>query len=187
MTDLENINNGMLTIDSRDVAKMMELPHYEVLKKLEGTSYPDGRTKQVGIIPTLTKGNIPVSDYFTRDVYTDSTGKSNTCYQCTKMGCEMLANKLTGEKGILFTAKYVEKFNAMEQKIKVPALKSNSKAGGLNGLLKTLNGVMKEEKIIAHKRAEVLKDVAGQCGIIIPDDFVKKPAFVQVVLNLPVE
>ena len=62
MNNLENINNGMLTIDSRDVAKMMELPHYEVLKKLEGTSYPDGRTKQVGIIPTLTnltKGNFP--------------------------------------------------------------------------------------------------------------------------------
>jgi hypothetical protein len=26
------------------------------------------------------------------------------------MGCELLANKLTGEKGILFTAKYVKRF-----------------------------------------------------------------------------
>jgi hypothetical protein len=30
------------------------------------------------------------------------------------MGCELVANKLTGEKGILFTIAYVAKFNAME-------------------------------------------------------------------------
>ncbi|MCD3196274.1 phage antirepressor Ant [Clostridium botulinum C/D] len=32
------------------------------------------------------------------------------------MGCEFLANKFNGEKGILFTAKYVERFNEMEEK-----------------------------------------------------------------------
>ena len=36
--------------------------------------------------------------------------KTYKCYECTKMGCELLANKLTGEKGILFTAKYVKRF-----------------------------------------------------------------------------
>jgi hypothetical protein len=30
------------------------------------------------------------------------------------MGCEMVANKLTGERGILFTAAYVTRFNEME-------------------------------------------------------------------------
>ncbi len=34
------------------------------------------------------------------------------------MGCEILGNKLQGEKGILFTAQYVKKFNYMEQSIK---------------------------------------------------------------------
>ena len=34
------------------------------------------------------------------------------------MGCELLGNKQQGEKGILFTAKYVERFNEMEQAIK---------------------------------------------------------------------
>ena len=29
----------------------------------------------------------------------------------------MVANKLTGEKGVIFTAQYVEAFNKMEQKI----------------------------------------------------------------------
>lgn len=59
-----------------------------------------------------------LSDYFIESSYKDASGKSNKCYECTKMGCEMLANKLTGEKGILFTAKYVKRFNDMEQHIK---------------------------------------------------------------------
>lgn len=37
-----------------------------------------------------------------------------------KKGCEMVANKLTGEKGVIFTAKYVNRFAEMEQKIKIP-------------------------------------------------------------------
>lgn len=32
----------------------------------------------------------------------------------------MVANKLTGEKGVIFTAKYVNRFAEMEQKIKLP-------------------------------------------------------------------
>ena len=44
-------------------------------------------------------------------------GETRKCYECTKMGCELLANKMTGEKGILFTARYVKKFNEMEQTI----------------------------------------------------------------------
>ncbi|WP_373845681.1 hypothetical protein, partial [Clostridium sp.] len=64
--------------------------------------------------------------------------------------------------------------------------KGNSKAGGLNGLLKTLNSVMKDEKLVPWKRAEVIKSVAESYGLILPDEFVKKPAFVQVTLNLPI-
>jgi len=61
----------------------------------------------------------------------------------------------------------------------------DSKAGGLNGFLKTLNGVMKEEDISAWQRAEVIKDVAEQCGVKIPDSFVQKPLFMQITLNVP--
>ena len=38
------------------------------------------------------------------------------------MGCELLANKMTGEKGILFTARYVKKFNDMEKAIEQQVL-----------------------------------------------------------------
>lgn len=36
----------------------------------------------------------------------------------TKLGCDFLANKFTGEKGILFTARYVKRFHEMEEALK---------------------------------------------------------------------
>ena len=99
------------TISSLEVAEMMGIKHYQVLEKLEGTK------KVKGIIPTLTDHNFMVSDYFIESTYIDSSGKKNKCYDCTKMGCDFLANKFTGEKGIIFTAKYVKRFNDMEQVI----------------------------------------------------------------------
>lgn len=101
------------TINTREVSEMMKVKHYKILEKLEGTK--DGKTK--GIIPVLANHEIVVSEYFIEDTYKDATGKSNKQYQCTRLGCEFLANKFTGEKGILFTAKYVKKFNQMEKQI----------------------------------------------------------------------
>ena len=115
--ELQVFNNEVKTIPSYEVAEMMEREHAKVLKMLEGETYKDGRTKVVGIIPTLTKARTRVSDFFIESTYKDASGKQNKCYECTKMGCELLANKMTGEKGILFTARYVAKFNEMEQVI----------------------------------------------------------------------
>lgn len=102
------------TITSLEIAEMMEVPHAEILKKLEGTTKADGTVKTKGIIPVLSEGNFPVADYFVETTYIDAQGKPRKCYDCTKMGCELLANKFTGEKGIIFSAKYVERFNKME-------------------------------------------------------------------------
>lgn len=107
--------NNTNTITTLEIAEMMEVPHYEILKKLEGTTNPDGSTKQAGIIPTLGKGKIPVTDYFIKSTYLTGQNKKMPCYEVTKIGCDFLANKFTGEKGILFTAKYVKRFNEMER------------------------------------------------------------------------
>lgn len=106
------------TITTLEIAEMMEMPHYEILKKLEGTTNPDGSVKQVGIIPVLNRGNFPVSEYFLISSYKDAKGESRKCYDVTKLGCDFLANKFTGEKGILFTARYVKRFADMEQALK---------------------------------------------------------------------
>lgn len=110
-------DNGQ-TITSLEIAEMMEMEHYEILKKLEGTTRIDGSVKRVGIIPVLTQGNFLVSDYFIASSYKDASGKENKCYLVTKMGCDFLANKFTGEKGILFTARYVKRFHEMEDALK---------------------------------------------------------------------
>lgn len=112
-----NVKVEVETITTVEIAEMMEVEHKEILKKLEGTTKPDGSAKQIGIIPVLTKGNFPLSDYFILSSYKDSSGKENKCYLVTKLGCDFLANKFTGEKGIIFTAKYVKRFRDMEEHI----------------------------------------------------------------------
>jgi phage regulator Rha-like protein len=102
------------TITSIEVAEMMETEHSKILRKLEGDS------KQKGIIATLSEAEIGVADYFIVGTYSDAQGKPRKCYEITKLGCDFLANKFTGEKGIIFTAKYVKRFRDMEQIIKKP-------------------------------------------------------------------
>jgi len=100
------------TIPSYEVAKMMGKEHWEVLRMLEGSK------DRKGIIEVLEDDpQLVVVDYFIMSTYDDAKGETRKCYECTKLGCDMLANKMTGEKGILFTAKYVKKFNEMENSL----------------------------------------------------------------------
>ena len=112
------ISNNVLTIDSREVAEMLEKQHWMVLRDIEGSK--DGKTK--GIIDVLNDNKIVVVDFFIESSYKDAKGETRKSYLVTKKGCEVLANKMTGEKGILFTIKYVNKFNEMEQQLQQPRL-----------------------------------------------------------------
>lgn len=105
--DLITMTKGQ-TLDSREVAEMMGKSHGDLLREIDGSK--DGKT--VGIIPVLEKANFALSKYFIESTYKSGT-REYKCYLVTKMGCEMLGNKLQGEKGILFTARYVERFNEM--------------------------------------------------------------------------
>lgn len=110
MNELQ-INNQIKTIDSRDVAEMVETQHKELLKKIASFN------------EILERGKLRSLDYFIPDTYSVVNNKRKyPCYQLTKMGCEFIANKFTGEKGVLFTAKYVKRFNEMEQLPKVPVV-----------------------------------------------------------------
>ena len=104
--------NTLDTITSLEVAEMMETEHYKIIRKLEGSK------DRKGIIQILTETQMGVSDYFIPSTYRDSTGKENKCYRITRLGCDFLANKFTGEKGILFTARYVKRFHEMEEALK---------------------------------------------------------------------
>ena len=112
-----NDGKEITVIDSREVAEMMGKKHGDVLEYIEGKYNKDGSVKIVGIIPTLENGGVRYQDYFIESAYKAGT-RNYKCYLVTKMGCEMLGNKQQGEKGILFTAKYVERFNQYEEQLK---------------------------------------------------------------------
>ena len=123
MKDLIKITNAegreIAVIDSREVAEMLGKTHSALLKDLQGSK--DG--KSIGIIPILEKSNFDLSNYFVESSYKAGT-KEYKCYLCTKLGCELLGNKQQGEKGILFSAKYVERFNQMERALKEQSMDS---------------------------------------------------------------
>ncbi|MDN9252127.1 phage antirepressor KilAC domain-containing protein [Clostridioides difficile] len=70
------------------------------------------------MIDILNDNNFVVVDYFIKSAYLDLKNENRKCYNVTKLGCDFLANKFTGEKGIIFTARYVKRFNKMEQELK---------------------------------------------------------------------
>ena len=98
-------------IDSREVARMMGKSHREILR------YIDGSNTVVSIAECLTKQGALLTDYFIASSFTLNNRKYK-CYLVTKKGCELLGNKQQGEKGILFSIAYVERFNAMEKELK---------------------------------------------------------------------
>ena len=107
--DLKVIDfKGQNVIESRMVAEMIVMQHKELLRKIKG--YDE----------ILTSAKLRSLDFFIPNTYIDSKGEERPCYLLTKQGCEMIANKLTGEKGVIFTAQYVEAFNKMEQKVSIP-------------------------------------------------------------------
>lgn len=114
MNELQINNKLVATIPSYEIAKMMDRRHSDVLRMLEGSEKP----KVIGIIPVIEENvELHLSDYFIKSTYKTSQNKKVTCYECTRMGCDILANKMTGEKGILFTAKYVKRFREMTEYI----------------------------------------------------------------------
>lgn len=97
-----------MVIDSREVSEMTGKRHDHLLRDING---------YVEILQNSTAPNFGVSDFFVPDSYQDSTGRTLPCYLLTKKGCDMVANKMTGEKGVLFTAYYVSRFEAMEREL----------------------------------------------------------------------
>lgn len=67
----------------------------------------------------MSQHGIKFDDYYILSSYKQSNNNAeNRCYLVTKKGCELLGNKQQGEKGILFSLAYVERFNKMEKELK---------------------------------------------------------------------
>ncbi len=103
---MENLIAESMTLDSREVAEMLNKEHRHLLRDIAKYS------------EYLTESKVGLSDFFQESQYKDSTGRTLKCYRVTKKGCEFLAHKLTGRKGTVFTAIYINKFHAMEKALK---------------------------------------------------------------------
>ena len=164
------------TITTLEVAEMMEVPHNDILRKL------DGRKDRKGYIQIMTESQMAVSDYFIPTTYRDASGKENKCYQVTKLGCDFLANKSTGEKGVIFTARYVRRFYEMEHQIKQIPLTEHP--GEVANLIKVLSNRMDKQGSVPYRVAEMAQKICEQYGIQLPEDFVKAPDYEQMELLL---
>ncbi|MGE7132615.1 Rha family transcriptional regulator [Lysinibacillus xylanilyticus] len=101
---------GQLVTDSRQVADMVGKPHDQLMRSI--------RT----YIDYMDSAKMQSANFFILSTYTNSQNKELPCYLITKKGCDMVANKMTGEKGVLFTAAYVTRFEEMEEQLSKPQL-----------------------------------------------------------------
>lgn len=98
------VANEQLTLDSREVAEMVGKPHNDLIKSVRNSA------------EYLAEGNFSLSEFFIKSSYQDCTGRTLPCYLITRKGCEFIAHKMTGRKGSLFTAEYINRFHEMEDR-----------------------------------------------------------------------
>jgi Rha family phage regulatory protein len=114
MNDLTLIKkDGIFYADSREVAEMTEKRHSDLLESI---------SNYVKTLDSILNGKFRSVDFFITNTYQDPTGRTLPCYLLTRKGCDMVANKMTGEKGVLFTAAYVSRFEEMEHQLQQPQI-----------------------------------------------------------------
>lgn len=99
--------NNDFYVDSREVAEMVKKRHANLVRDIE--NYQEVLNQN---------SKLSSDDYFIENTYQAGTGKQYKNYLLTKKGCDMVANKMTGTKGTLFTAMYVDAFHKMDEHIK---------------------------------------------------------------------
>lgn len=90
------------TIDSREVAEMVDKEHKYLMRDIK-------RYTQI-----LTGEKISPVEFFVESTYKDAKGETRPCYRITKKGCEFIGHKIRGEKGVVFTARYINRFHEMQ-------------------------------------------------------------------------
>ena len=99
--------NNEFYVDSREVAEMIEKNHAHLMRDIRG---------YVEVLEDNPK--LDSRNFFEESTYINSQNKVQPRYLLTKKGCDMVANKMIGKKGVLFTATYVNAFHEMQEHIK---------------------------------------------------------------------
>ncbi len=145
-----NYGSDAQTITSLEVAEMVEKEHKDLLRDIRR------------YCEQLNESKIALVEFFKESSYTDSKGEERPCYDVTKKGCEFIAHKLTGVKGTVFTAKYINRFHGMEDYIKEqskPSLEAVNKAADM------LSGVYRAAGTDERYLALLVGSVYKECGM----------------------
>lgn len=167
-------NLGKATITTLEIAEMMEVEHKRLLRKL------DGDKDRKGYVQILTEAQMGLSDFFIPSTYRDSSGKENKCYEVTKLGCDFLANKFTGEKGVLFTARYVKRFHEMENQLQQIPL--TERPDRVAQLINAVSPMMKRNDSTPYDIVRNAQLICEQYGIRLIENFAKVPVYQQLTL-----
>jgi len=116
MNELQISTVTTQTIDSREAAKLVEKSHKNLLADIRGCIANMEVLGERKIAPSdFGELNIQPSDFFVESSFVNTQNKEMPCYLITRKGCEFIANKLTGQKGTIFTAAYINRFHELEQ------------------------------------------------------------------------
>lgn len=154
--------HGKRVIDSRDVAQMVEREHNALLKTIR--SYCE----------YLGEGEIAQSDFFIPSSYINAQNKEMPSYLITKRVCDMIANKMTGKKGVLFTAAYVTAFEEMRQALstpRTPALPDGVTFSSAVGFMRLARRVMLDMGSTPVQVGMMMKETLETCGFPVPASF----------------
>lgn len=166
MSELKALDfHGKKVIDSRDVAEMVERPHNDLMKSIRL------------YIKYLGEGGISHTDFFIESNYLDKQGRKTPCYLITKKGCDMIANKLTGKKGVLFTAAYVTAFEEMQQALTAPArpmLPDGVTLGSVVGLIRVMRRTMLDAGSGPMEVGAMIKQTLESVSFPVPTSFAKQ-------------
>lgn len=114
---MNNLVSKDYSIVSMEVADMVEKEHKNLLRDIKRYNNQ------------LNGSKIEPVDFWEDSTYIDNKGEERPCYLITKKGCEFIAHKMTGAKGTVFTARYINRFHEMEDYIKqqspLPELECN--------------------------------------------------------------
>ena len=150
MNELKVVSlEGQLVTDSREVAEMIGKEHKNLLADIRNYI-----SSLMTFVDEDGKLMVQPSDFFIESSYVNTQNKSLPCFLVTKKGCDMVANKMIGDKGVQFTASYVSKFDEMEKEIHQPRVLSEKEQlmASMKLSLETATEIVEVKKEIAEVR-----------------------------------
>jgi Rha family phage regulatory protein len=148
-------------IDSREVAEIIGKEHCHLLRDIRGYA-------QIMEKNGLSKNGL--SDFFIESSFINTQNKKMPCYLISKMGADCIANKLTGEKGVIFTFAYVKKFTEMEARERALDVMPAPCLGEFNSAARLIVSAMSKAGISPQQIVKFLKGVYEPLGIAVITD-----------------